>query len=126
MLQSLLGREPEGEGHKKALSRRDPIPPAPTHLCVLSQRKQPSKNDKKGASVHRSAVDRSRDPGLRFFPLELATMRGCSDESKNIFALLLLSIKWRGGTPMTSMMQASCSTSFSPGNRGYPVYLQVL
>jgi hypothetical protein len=51
-------------------------------------------------------------------------MRGCSDESKNILARVLLSIKWRGGTPMISMMQASCSTSFSPGNKGYPVYLQ--
>jgi hypothetical protein len=88
------------------------------HLCALSQRKQPSKKERKGASVQRSAVDRSRDPGLRFLPREFATIRGCSDESKNIFALLLLSIKWRGGTPMTSIMQASCSTSFSPGNRG--------
>jgi hypothetical protein len=91
---------------------------ATSYLWALSHRKQPSKNDRKGASVQRSAVDKSRDPGLRFFPLELATILGCSDESKNIFARLLLSIKWRGGTPMTSMMQASCSTSFSPGNRG--------
>ena len=88
------------------------------HLCELSQRRQPSKNDRKGASVQRRAVDKSRDPGLRFLPLELATMRGWREESKNIFALLLLSIKWRGVTPMTSIMQASCSTSFSPGNRG--------
>ncbi len=88
------------------------------HLCVLSQRRHPSKNDRNGASVQRSAVDKSRDPGLRFLPLEFATMRGWRDESKNIFALLLLSIKWRGGTPMTSIMHASCSTSFSPGNKG--------
>ena len=26
------------------------------------------------------------------------------------------------GRPRTSMIQASCSTSFSPGNKGYPVY----
>ncbi len=95
-----------------------------TYRCVLSHRKQPSKNERKGASVHRNAVDKSRDPGRRFLPLEFATMRGCSEESKNIFALVLLSIKWRGGTPMTSIIHASCSTSFSPGNKGYPVYLQ--
>lgn len=27
-----------------------------------------------------------------------------------------------GGGPKTSIRQASCSTSFSPGNNGYPVY----
>lgn len=27
-----------------------------------------------------------------------------------------------GGVPNNSIMQANCSTSFSPGNKGYPVY----
>lgn len=27
-----------------------------------------------------------------------------------------------GGTPKASITHASCSTSFSPGNSGYPVY----
>ncbi len=37
---------------------------------------------------------------------------------KNIFFLVAFSRTAFGGTPRTSIMQANCSTSFSPGNNG--------
>ncbi|KAJ9450922.1 hypothetical protein DIPPA_19855 [Diplonema papillatum] len=74
------------------------------------------------ASLQRSAEARSFMPGRLFFPLELTCSRGLSDESKNCFRRELISMTCFGGTFMISMMHASCSTSFSPGNSGNPVY----
>jgi len=41
---------------------------------------------------------------------------------KNNFRLDALLTMLASGTPMTSMIQASCSCSFSPGKIGTPVY----
>lgn len=39
---------------------------------------------------------------------------------KKSFRRVLFSIKYLSGTPWISIIQASCSCSFSPGKRGYP------
>lgn len=41
---------------------------------------------------------------------------------KNNRRLVAIDIKSSGGVPNTSIRQANCSTSFSPGKSGYPVY----
>ena len=57
--------------------------------------------------------------GRRRLPRLLGTMRGCEAESKNMRRRVAPSSSARGGTPSSSMMHASWSTSFSPGNSGY-------
>lgn len=74
------------------------------------------------ASLHRNAWASVLDPGLRFFPFELVTQRGLQRASKNNRFLVAVLIKSSGGTPNISIMHANCSTSFSPGKSGYPVY----
>ena len=77
-------------------------------------------------------------PGRRLRPLELTTARGVpfnsivvswqrrmpkiQDTPKNSFLRELLLTNSLSGTPRTSMMQDSCSCSFSPGKIGKPVY----
>lgn len=39
---------------------------------------------------------------------------------------VLRSTRYLSGSPMTSMIQASCSCSFSPGKIGYPVYISAM
>ena len=51
-------------------------------------------------------------------PRELGTILGLPVESKKALRRLHSPTSLRGGTPSTSMMHASCSTSFSPGKRG--------
>ena len=80
-------------------------------------------------------------PGRRRFPLELGTTLGWPSESaqaarckllsrslgprpdlpKKFFFLVDFSTIALSGRPITSMMQASCSCSFSPGKIGKPV-----
>jgi hypothetical protein len=80
-------------------------------------------------------------PGLRRFPLELGIILGWPSESaqaarckllsqprasrpdlpKKFFFRVDFSTIALSGKPMTSMMQASCSCSFSPGKIGKPV-----
>ena len=45
------------------------------------------------------------------------------DEPKKSFFRELRSTRYLSGIPRTSILQASCSCSFSPGNIGYPVYI---
>ena len=74
------------------------------------------------ASLQRSACTNDFELGLRLRPFELVMQRGLHLESKNNLFLVALFIKSSRGTPITSIIQASCSTSFSPGNSGDPVY----
>lgn len=46
---------------------------------------------------------------------------GASFSPKNNFRLVLFSTRYGLGAPCTSIMQASCSCSFSPGKSGYPL-----
>ena len=61
---------------------------------------------------------RVRVRGRRHLPRELGTILGLPVESKKALRRLHSPTSLRGGTPSTSMMQASCSTSFSPGKSG--------
>lgn len=56
--------------------------------------------------------------GLRRLPFELTTGLGAPVESKKSFLRELRSTRYLSGIPNTSMMQASCSCSFSPGKIG--------
>lgn len=94
-------------------------------------------------SLHRSAWDSVFEAGFRLRPLELVMHRGVPLESaegkkyrllvdtmlekgrglpKNNLLLVAVLMRSSGGMPRTSMIHANCSTSFSPGNNGYPVY----
>lgn len=73
-------------------------------------------------SEQRNACTKDLLAGLRFLPFELVMQRGFPRESKNNRRLTALAMTSSGGSPFTSIMHANCSTSFSPGNIGYPVY----
>ena len=87
-----------------------------------SQRRHLAMKSTKSSSLHLRACARVLVPGLRRFPFELTMGLGVPVESKKSLRRELLSTKYLSGSPKTSMMQASCSCSFSPGNRGAPVY----
>ena len=87
-----------------------------------SHSKQRDTKSMKCESEHRSAWANDFVPGLRFLPFEFVIQRGLPRESKNKRRLTALVTTSSGGSPMTSMMHASCSTSFSPGKIGKPVY----
>lgn len=72
----------------------------------------------KTTSLQRNAWARLFEPGLRLRPFELVTHRGLHRESKKSRFRVAVLMRSSGGTPNTSMMQANCSTSFSPGNSG--------
>ena len=74
------------------------------------------------SSSHFRIAPRVLAPGRRRFPLALTKGRGAPLASKNNLRRDALSTMKRSGTPKTSMMQANCSCSFSPGNMGTPVY----
>jgi len=59
--------------------------------------------------------------GTLLFPLAFTYTLGERSSSKNRPALELYSKMYLGGTPFTSMMQAICSASLSPGKMGMPV-----
>lgn len=73
-------------------------------------------------SLQRSACEIVLDAGFRLRPLELVMHLGVPLESKNNLLLVAVLMRSSGGWPSTSIIQANCSTSFSPGNSGYPVY----
>lgn len=73
------------------------------------------------SSSHRKTWARLLEPGLRLFPLELTTGRGAPVVSKKSLLRELRLTKSLSGTPRTSMIQESCSCSFSPGKIGNPV-----
>jgi len=83
-----------------------------------SQRRQRAMKSRKGSSSHFKVCLRSFELGLRRRPLEDTVNLGFPKESKKSFLRVLLSIRCFSGGPKTSMMQASCSCSFSPGNIG--------
>ena len=74
------------------------------------------------SSSHFNTCRSSFELGLRRLPFDETVNRGLPIESKKSFLRLLVSIRCFSGGPKTSMMQASCSCSFSPGKIGYPVY----
>ena len=82
------------------------------HLAIKSR---------KSSSLHFSTVDSVFEPGRRRLPFALTKGRGAPVASKNLFLLDALSTMYRSGTPNTSMIQANCSSSFSPGKIGTPV-----
>jgi hypothetical protein len=59
--------------------------------------------------------------GRRLLPLLLTVTLGLPTESKKSFLRVHFSTRCLSGGPKISMMQASCSCSFSPGKMGYPV-----
>jgi len=76
----------------------------------------------KSSSLHLRTCASVLVPGRRRRPLELITARGAPLGSKKSFFRELRLTYSLSGTPRTSMMQESCSCSFSPGNIGKPVY----
>jgi len=75
----------------------------------------------KSASSHRNTWLNVLVPGRLRRPLEFTTGRGAPEESKKILRRELRWIISLSGIPKTSIIQASCSCSFSPGKIGKPV-----
>lgn len=73
-------------------------------------------------SLQRNTWDNGFVPGFRLRFFELVMQRGLPRESKNNRRRDAWSKTSSGGVFNTSMMQANCSTSFSPGKIGYPEY----
>lgn len=106
----------------------DAVGPSTIHSCWSassgvkrsrgSQRRHPETKLRNTGSEQRRAVAMSLVAGRRRLPLELGTMRGWLALSKNMRLRVAPSSIPRGGTPSTSIMHASWSTSFSPGNSG--------
>ena len=86
-----------------------------------SHRKHRARKSRKGSSSVFMTCERVFEDGRRRRPLDETVRRGFPRESKNSFRRVLFSIKCFSGGPKTSMMQASCSCSFSPGKIGTPV-----
>lgn len=73
-------------------------------------------------SLQRNTCANGLVPGFRLRFFELVMQRGLPRESKNKRRRADWFKISSGGTFNTSMMHANCSTSFSPGNIGYPEY----
>lgn len=86
-----------------------------------SQRRHRERKLIKASSSHLSTCCSVFDDGRRLRPLDETVNLGLPSESKNSFFLVLFSIRCFSGGPKTSMMQANCSCSFSPGKIGTPV-----
>ena len=86
-----------------------------------SQRRQRAMKSRKASSSHFKDCLSSLELGRRRRPFDETVSLGLPRESKNSFLRVLFSIKCFSGGPNTSMIQASCSCSFSPGKIGYPV-----
>lgn len=87
-----------------------------------SHLRQRAMKSRKALLSHFRACRRSLELGLRRRPFEDTVRRALPEESKNSFFRVLFSMRCFSGGPKISIMQASCSCSFSPGNSGYPVY----
>ena len=87
-----------------------------------SQRRQREMKSMKASSSVLSACCRVLLLGRRLLPLLLTVTLGLPTESKNSFLRVHFSTRCLSGGPKISMMQASCSCSFSPGKMGYPVH----
>lgn len=83
-----------------------------------SHRRHRLMKSKKASSSHLRACWSVFELGRRRRPLVETVTLGFPTESKNNFFLLLFSIRCFSGGPNISMMQASCSCSFSPGKMG--------
>jgi len=79
-------------------------------------------NSRKLGSSHLITLYKEILPALRNFPLLFATLIGIFSDKKNFYFLFDLISTSNGGTFNTSIIIASYSFSFSPGNRGKPVY----
>jgi hypothetical protein len=86
-----------------------------------SQRRQREIKSMKASSSVLSACCKVLLLGRRLLPLLLTVTLGLPTESKNSFLRVHFSTRCLSGGPKISMMQASCSCSFSPGKMGYPV-----
>lgn len=97
------------------------------------------KSTKRSSPGFFSACAKVLVPGRRLLPFELTTGRGAPvvsadtvrcrvliqagrDVPKKSLLRELRLMNSLSGIPKTSMMQASCSCSFSPGKMGKPVY----
>uniref|UniRef100_A0A1B0AJJ8 Uncharacterized protein n=1 Tax=Glossina pallidipes TaxID=7398 RepID=A0A1B0AJJ8_GLOPL len=100
-----------GVGLKKTVVKIHVVPPHPESYAPL---------DPIPSNASRTC-DNVLLPGERFRPFELVMHRGEPRESKNKRRLVALAMRSLGGNPNTSIIQANCSTSFSPGNNGNPV-----
>ena len=87
-----------------------------------SHSKQRLIKSRNNASWHPMAFSKLRPFTRRLRPRLLVIWRGSFFESKNMRFLCALSVRLVGGMPSTSMKQAICSCSFSPGNSGSPLY----
>jgi len=83
-----------------------------------SHLRQRVRKSRKASSSHFSACCKDFEDGRRRRPLEETVKRGFPSESKKSFLRVLFSIRCFSGGPNTSIMQASCSCSFSPGKIG--------
>lgn len=86
-----------------------------------SHRRQRAKKSMKASSSHFNTCCRVLDDGRLRLPLDDTVRRGLPIESKKSFLLVLFSMRCFSGGPKTSIIQASCSCSFSPGKIGTPV-----
>ena len=86
-----------------------------------SHRRQRARNSMKASSSHFNTCCKVLEDGRLLLPLDETVKRGFPIESKKSFLLVLFSMRCFSGGPNTSMMQASCSCSFSPGKMGTPV-----
>ena len=86
-----------------------------------SHLRQRAKKSRNGSSSHLMTCVSVLDDGRRLRPLDETVRRGLPIESKKSFLRVLFSMRCFSGGPKTSMMQASCSCSFSPGKIGTPV-----
>ena len=86
-----------------------------------SHRRQRVIKSRKASSSHLSAAWRDLLLGRRRLPFVETVSRGLPRESKKIFLRVDFSMRCFSGGPKTSIMQANCSCSFSPGKIGYPV-----
>lgn len=83
-----------------------------------SQMRHLERKSMKSSSLQLRAELRVFESGRRRLPLLLTTGRGAPVESKKSFLREDRSISDRSGMPRISIIQASCSCSFSPGKRG--------
>jgi hypothetical protein len=83
-----------------------------------SHRRHRAMKSRNASSSHLSACCNVFELGRLRRPLVDTVTLGFPSESKNNFFLLLFSIRCFSGGPKISMMQASCSCSFSPGKIG--------
>lgn len=93
----------------------------PSSGCIRrlgSHRRQRAMKSTNTSSSHFNACCSVFELGLLLLPFVDTVTLGFPTESKKSFFLVLCSMRCFSGGPNTSMMQESCSCSFSPGKIG--------